>query len=129
MLKKYIIICILTTFFSCDSAQIINKISATDFLILNDKEDIQLIDVRRFEEYNNGYIEGAVNIDFYKSTFIDSINMLDKSKTTVVYCKSGNRSSKSALMMKSLGFETIYDLNEGMNGWLGNRYVVIDSLN
>jgi rhodanese-related sulfurtransferase len=129
MLKKYIIICILTTFFSCDSAQIINKISPTDFLILNDKEDIQLIDVRRLDEYNNGYIEGAVNIDFYKSTFIDSINMLDKSKTTVVYCKSGNRSSKSALMMKSLGFETIYDLNEGMNGWLGNRYVVIDSLN
>lgn len=129
MLKIYIIICILTTFFSCDSAQIINKISPTDFLILNDKEDIQLIDVRRLDEYNNGYIEGAVNIDFYKSTFIDSINMLDKSKTTVVYCKSGNRSSKSALMMKSLGFETIYDLNEGMNGWLGNRYVVIDSLN
>lgn len=131
MVNKIPLIFILTILFSCNlSDKIINEITIADFKSLNSVEDIQLIDVRTIEEYNSGYIDGALNIDFYKSSFIDSINVLDKSKTTVVYCKSGNRSSKSALMMKSLGFKNVYNLKEGMNGWLSNRNeIILDSLN
>jgi rhodanese-related sulfurtransferase len=131
MVNKITLIFILTILFSCNlSDKIINEITTADFKSLNSVEDIQLIDVRTIEEYNSGYIGGALNIDFYKSSFIDSINVLDKSKTTVVYCKSGNRSSKSALMMKSLGFKNVYNLKEGMNGWLSNRNeIILDSLN
>ena len=131
MVNKITLIFILTILFSCNfSDKIINEITTADFKSLNSVEDIQLIDVRTIEEYNSGYIGGALNIDFYKSSFIDSINVLDKSKTTVVYCKSGNRSSKSALMMKSLGFKNVYNLKEGMNGWLINRNeIILDSLN
>jgi rhodanese-related sulfurtransferase len=131
MVNKIPLIFILTILFSCNlSDKIINEITTADFKSLNSVEDIQLIDVRTIEEYNSGYIGGALNIDFYKSSFIDSINVLDKSKTTVVYCKSGNRSSKSALMMKSLGFKNVYNLKEGMNGWLSNRNeIILDSLN
>jgi rhodanese-related sulfurtransferase len=131
MVNKIPLIFILIILFSCKlSDKIINEITIADFKSLNSVEDIQLIDVRTIEEYNSGYIGGALNIDFYKSSFIDSINVLDKSKTTVVYCKSGNRSSKSALMMKSLGFKNVYNLKEGMNGWLSNRNeIILDSLN
>jgi rhodanese-related sulfurtransferase len=131
MVNKITLIFILTILFSCNlSDKIINEITTADFKSLNSVEDIQLIDVRTIEEYNSGYIGGALNIDFYRSSFIDSINVLDKSKTTVVYCKSGNRSSKSALMMKSLGFKNVYNLKEGMNGWLSNRNeIILDSLN
>jgi rhodanese-related sulfurtransferase len=131
MVNKIPLIFILTILFSCNlSDKIINEITTADFKSLNSVEDIQLIDVRTIEEYNSGYIDGALNIDFYKFSFIDSINVLDKSKTTVVYCKSGNRSSKSALMMKSLGFKNVYNLKEGMNGWLSNRNeIILDSLN
>jgi rhodanese-related sulfurtransferase len=131
MVNKIPLIFILTILFSCNlSDKIINEITIADFKSLNSVEDIQLIDVRTIEEYNSGYIDGALNIDFYKSSFNDSINVLDKSKTTVVYCKSGNRSSKSALMMKSLGFKNVYNLKEGMNGWLSNRNeIILDSLN
>jgi rhodanese-related sulfurtransferase len=131
MVNKIPLIFVLTILFSCNlSDKIINEITTADFKSLNSVEDIQLIDVRTIEEYNSGYIGGALNIDFYKSSFIDSINVLDKSKTTVVYCKSGNRSSKSALMMKSLGFKNVYNLKEGMNGWLSNRNeIILDSLN
>jgi rhodanese-related sulfurtransferase len=131
MVNKITLIFILTILFSCNlSEKIINEITTADFKSLNSVEDIQLIDVRTIEEYNSGYIGGALNIDFYKSSFIDSINVLDKSKTTVIYCKSGNRSSKSALMMKSLGFKNVYNLKEGMNGWLSNRNeIILDSLN
>ena len=131
MVNKITLIFILAILFSCNfSDKIINEITTADFKSLNSVGDIQLIDVRTIEEYNSGYIGGALNIDFYKSSFIDSINVLDKSKTTVVYCKSGNRSSKSALMMKSLGFKNVYNLKEGMNGWLSNRNeIILDSLN
>ena len=131
MVNKIPLIFILIILFSCNlSDKIINEITTADFKSLNSVEDIQLIDVRTIEEYNSGYIDGALNIDFYKFSFIDSINVLDKSKTTVVYCKSGNRSSKSALMMKSLGFKNVYNLKEGMNGWLSNRNeIILDSLN
>lgn len=131
MVNKIPLIFILTILFSCNlSDKIINEITTANFKSLNSVEDIQLIDVRTIEEYNSGYIDGALNIDFYKFSFIDSINVLDKSKTTVVYCKSGNRSSKSALMMKSLGFKNVYNLKEGMNGWLSNRNeIILDSLN
>lgn len=131
MVNKITLIFILTILFSCNlSDKIINEITIADFKSLNSVENIQLIDVRTIEEYNSGYIGGALNIDFYKSSFIDSIDVLDKSKTTVVYCKSGNRSSKSALMMKSLGFKNVYNLKEGMNGWVSNRNeIILDSLN
>ena len=131
MIKKITFFFVTIIFFSCDfSGSIINEITTDEFKLLNSVDNIQLIDVRTVEEHKSGYIDASLNIDFYKSSFINSLNVLDKSKTTVVYCKSGNRSRKSALKMKSLGFKSVYNLKEGMNGWLSNRYeIIIDSLN
>ncbi len=131
MIKKITFFFVTVIFFSCDfSGSIINEITTDEFKLLNSVDNIQLIDVRTVEEHKSGYIDASLNIDFYESSFIDSLNVLDKSKTTVVYCKSGNRSRKSALIMKSLGFKSVYNLKEGMNGWLSNRYeIIIDSLN
>ena len=131
MIKKITLFFVFLIFFSCNfSTSVINEITTSDFKLLKSVDDIQIIDVRTIEEHKSGYIEASLNIDFYDSNFIDSLNVLDKSKTTVVYCKSGNRSGKSALIMKSLGFKNVYNLKEGMNGWLSNRYeIILDSLN
>lgn len=130
MIKKLILLSVFIAFVSCNSSSEIKKIDSENLIALENSKDIQVVDVRRLEEYNSGHITGAVNIDFYKSTFVDDINKLDKSKTIVVYCKSGNRSYKSALIMDSLGFTDIYDFSEGMNGWISgsNEIIVLDSL-
>jgi len=131
MLKNFILFFVIISF-SCSNSEVeVNKITSEKLIFLLKTQDIQLIDVRRLSEYNVGHIEGALNIDFYKSSFVDIVNELDKSKLTVVYCKSGNRSNKSALIMDSLGFIQIYDFNKGMNGWLKtvNSIVRLDSLN
>ena len=131
MLKNFILFFVIISF-SCSNSEVeVNKITSEKLISLLKTQDIQLIDVRRLSEYNVGHIEGALNIDFYKSSFVDIVNELDKSKLTVVYCKSGNRSNKSALIMDSLGFIEIYDFNKGMNGWLKteNSIVRLDSLN
>ena len=131
MLKNFILFFVIISF-SCSNSEVeVNKITSEKLISLLKTQDIQLIDVRMLGEYNVGHIESALNIDFYKSSFVDSVNELDKSKLTVVYCKSGNRSNKSALIMDSLGFIEIYDFNKGMNGWLKteNSIVRLDSLN
>ena len=131
MIKKISLFFVFLIFFSCNfSIPVINEITTSDFKLLKTVDDIQIIDVRTIEEHKSGYIEASLNIDFYDSSFIDSLNVLDKSKATVVYCKSGNRSGKSVLIMKSLGFKNVYNLKEGMNGWLSNRNeIILDSLN
>ena len=132
MIKKFTLIFGFLIFFSCNfSTPVINEITTSDFKLLKSVDDIQIIDVRTIEEHKSGYIEASLNIDFYDSNFIDSLNVLDKSITTVVYCKSGNRSLKSAHILKSLGFKDIFELSEGVNGWVENRnsIVILDTIN
>jgi len=79
---------------------------------------VQLFDVRTPEEYDLGHIKGAVNIDFKnEEIFYRSFEKLDKSKPVYLYCRSGNRSKKSADILIELGFSKVYDLNGGFIEW------------
>ncbi len=81
-------------------------------------ENLQLIDVRTPEEYNEGHIEGAVNIDFYGEDFLQQLEQkLDKEQPAMLYCRSGRRSAKAAEQMKGLGFKEVYDLKGGILDW------------
>lgn len=80
--------------------------------------DVQLIDVRTEDEFNEGHIENALNIDFFKKeNFVKTFNKLDKEKPVYLYCRSGNRSHKSALLLTEMGFKKIYDLKGGFMSW------------
>jgi rhodanese-related sulfurtransferase len=76
--------------------------------------DSVLLDVRTPGEYNSGYIDGAVNLDYENSNFIDEVKKLDPTKTYFVYCRSGNRSGKAITLMNNLGFKNTYDLQGGI---------------
>ncbi|MBC8306391.1 MAG: rhodanese-like domain-containing protein [Pelagibacterales bacterium] len=79
---------------------------------------VQLFDVRTPEEYDLGHIKGAVNIDFKnEEIFYRSFEKLDKSKPVYLYCRSGNRSKKSADILIELGFSKVYDLKGGFIEW------------
>tara|TARA_B100001175_G_scaffold317838_1_gene336831 strand:+ start:1044 stop:1412 length:369 start_codon:yes stop_codon:yes gene_type:complete len=83
-----------------------------------ENNSVQLIDVRTPEEYNLGHINGAVNIDYKnENIFYRSFKKLDKSKSVYLYCRSGNRSKKSADILIELGFSRIYDLKGGFIEW------------
>lgn len=76
-----------------------------------------ILDVRTPEEFAQGHIEGAVNIDFQGTSFDDKIAELDPSATTFVYCRSGNRSSQAVAKMQAAGFTDILHLSDGVIGW------------
>ncbi len=95
--------------------KVISEVLAPDAFIakLKSSNGGQLIDVRTPEEYTEGKIENAQNIDFYANDFKSKIEALDKSKPVFVYCRSGGRSAKAANIFKEAGFKEIYDLQGG----------------
>lgn len=100
------------------------KLIAADFKSNIDSVNVQLIDVRTSEEFNEGHIKNAVNIDFYKSDFITQMNKLDKNKPVYIYCRSGGRSGKTATQLKKQGFTEVYDLEGGILDWKENNFEV-----
>jgi rhodanese-related sulfurtransferase len=79
-----------------------------------------IIDVRTPQEFAEGHIEGAMNIDFYDNHFENKINAIDKSKTILVYCKSGKRSGKAATILTKNKFKNVYDLSGGITNWIAS---------
>ncbi|MUP47438.1 rhodanese-like domain-containing protein [Gramella sp. BOM4] len=81
-------------------------------------DEVQLLDVRTPEEFKQGAIENAINLDFFsRSTFLKGLEKLDKSKPVYVYCHSGGRSQKAARIMKEMGFTRIFDLKGGYSNY------------
>ena len=78
---------------------------------------IVLMDVRTPEEIANGKIEGAQELDYYGINFLEELGKLDKEKTYLVYCRSGNRSGKTCKLMADMGFKHLFNLAGGYNAW------------
>jgi rhodanese-related sulfurtransferase len=84
-------------------------------------DDSLILDVRTEDEFNDGIIPNAINIDFYKGQdFITELEKLDKNLNYFVYCRSGARSGKACEIMNELGFENTYNLSGGILDWGGD---------
>lgn len=81
-------------------------------------EDLVILDVRTPEEFAEGHIEGAVMIDFYRDDFADQLAELDPDVPYLLYCRSGNRSGQTAVLLEDLGFTDVADVDGGVVGWL-----------
>jgi len=88
-------------------------------LIQNNKSnpDFVIIDVRTLEEFADGHIENAANLDYYSETFQDELDKRDKNKTYFIYCRSGNRSGKALKIMEELNFREVYNMSGGIIEW------------
>jgi len=87
---------------------------------LNNDANAVILDVRTEDEFSEGMIPGAINIDIYKGQgFIYSIEELDKSKNFYVYCAAGVRSANACGVMQQLGFENVFNLVGGFSNWDG----------
>ena len=77
----------------------------------------QILDVRTPEEFSEGHIDKATNIDWQNENFVKNTENLDKNKPVYVYCKSGRRSLKASEKLEELGFKKIYNLDGGYLKW------------
>ena len=87
---------------------------------LIEKKRVQVIDVRTEGEYKEGHIPGAGSIDvLQESSFLQQIQLLDRNKSYVVYCRSGKRSKRAMDLMQKQGFKKVVDLDGGIQAWKG----------
>ena len=97
----------------------ISVISDAQFTEIQDTDYI-LVDVRTAEEYESGHIQDAVNFDFYSESFQNDILSLDNSESIVLYCRTQNRSTKTANYLKENGYKEITVLEGGITSWVKN---------
>ena len=114
---------IIAALVSC-TAQPFNKNIEADKVKQLLDEGVTVIDVRTPQEYSEGYIKGANNIDWYASDFLNNIEKLNHQQPVVLYCRSGNRSVLAAAKLQSLGFTKIYSLTGGINNWQASGFPV-----
>ena len=69
-----------------------------------------VIDVRTPEEFAEGHLEGALNLNIEGSSFAADIAKLDPAGTYVVYCRSGNRAGKAVTAMQQIGIANVSNL-------------------
>lgn len=120
-MKKIMIVLLVSVLGSVAYAQqnpVISVIDADNFEQQIEQDNVQLVDVRTPEEYKEGHIEGARNIDFLGENFLAQFSELNKEETVYLYCRSGNRSAKASAKLSEAGFTKIVDLKGGYKAWV-----------
>lgn len=110
MKKIIIILSISFLFLACSNKGYKNVNIEKAIKLVNSATNLVILDVRTREEYLSGNIPNAINIDVLSQDFKSKIDMLDKNKEYLIYCRSGNRSSIASSIMSTNGFINIYNL-------------------
>ncbi len=91
-------------------------------MIEKDDSNLTILDVRTPEEFkSDGHLVGAKLIPV--NQLASHLNMLDKSKTILVYCRSGSRSVYASRMLEKNGF-TPLNMSGGINAWKSEKLPV-----
>ncbi|PKO12824.1 MAG: hypothetical protein CVU39_22060 [Chloroflexi bacterium HGW-Chloroflexi-10] len=85
-------------------------------MIIN-AETFTLLDVRRADEFAEGYIETAINIPL-EDLMTNLAQLPDKDTKIVIYCKSGHRGGVAVQALHQLGYTNVINLGGGMNAWV-----------
>lgn len=104
----------------CNSNDNITSVSAPEFDKEIKADSVQLLDVRTPQEYAEGHIDGALNINIQSDDFRQRAEKgLSKDSTILVYCRSGRRSMEAAEMLTKLGYKVV-NLKGGIIEWKGD---------
>ena len=105
---------------ACGSTQPVFKtVDAAHARPLAAKRNLVVLDLRTPEEYSEGHLPNAVNIDYLDPSFTDKIRELNKKKKYMVYCRSGKRSTQAMEIMKQQNFKNVTNMLGGMLQWQG----------
>jgi rhodanese-related sulfurtransferase len=85
--------------------------------LLRERPELLVIDVRTPREFAGGHLEGALNLDASAPDFEARLRELDPAAAYLVYCRSGNRSSRALPAFRELGFTDVTHMADGLLGW------------
>ena len=128
MLKRAISLVFISTLIlsgcssSSDSATDLDPVA---FKAKTQEPGVIVLDVRTTQEFNEGHIENAININVESDTFLSQIESLDKSKSYAVYCRSGRRSADAITKMANQNFTSLLNLNGGVIDWTNAGFALV----
>ena len=108
---------LLTALLGVLSCSNVTNLDVDDFDTLAAKPDVFLVDVRTPEEYAEGHLRGASNIDWKAPDFLEQVTSACPKDTRVaVYCRTGRRSAEAAKALSKAGYD-VANLTGGIVGW------------
>jgi len=84
--------------------------------------DMQIVDVRRPAEYENGHVPHAQNAPLASLDKSLGPLKLEKDKLTAVICAGGYRSSAAASLLQQQGFSNLLNVTGGTGAWVNAGY-------
>ena len=104
----------------------IERVSPKEYLKRMEAIKVQLVDIRTSEEFKQGHIENADNMDVLDSSFVKYISKYQKDIPVYVYCTAGGkRSQDAAKILKENGYNVV-NLDGGLVEWTKKGYKVIE---
>ena len=100
----------------------VNQITCSDLQNRLNENNIQVLDVRGYAEFNAGHLQNAINI--HVGYLFDNLDSIPKDKDVVVHCVSGDRSSIAASLLLSKGFKNVINLTGGYSNWANNGFKI-----
>lgn len=109
---------LLSSLFSCQQSKgDFKTVPVKESASLIQDESVQRLDVRTMAEYSEGHIPGTININVLDDSFAAMADStLQKDKPVALYCRSGKRSKKAAVILSEKGYK-VYELDKGFNAW------------
>ena len=95
----------------------IGQVSAEELARLTSKvqTEVQIVDVRRQPEWNDGHIEGARLIPLNQLS--SKLGEIDRMHPVAVHCKGGYRSAIACSLIQRAGFDQVMNLTGGFDAW------------
>lgn len=92
-------------------------VSPSEAVVIMNKDETVIVDVREPNEFAEGHIQGAINMPFSKIG--ERAAELDPHKNApiIVNCQSGTRSLAAGKKLTELGFTQVYELKGGLFAW------------
>lgn len=101
--------------------QSIRQVTSEDAAkMLTSDKGLIVLDVRTAEEFREGHIKGAINIDIRQPDALSRIDKLDHNARYIVHCRTNHRSKIAVDHMVIRGFKTVYQMMDGFSGWSAN---------
>ena len=94
-----------------------SQLIAAEVTRLINHEDGKILDIRSTEDFQQGHIINAINIDAKTLVERDKDLKKLKDKTVIVCCGRGQDSIRVARSLKTKGFEKLYSLKGGISAW------------
>ena len=83
-----------------------------------------LVDVRTPQEFAEGHLPGAVNVELDRLEALAPTALPDRNAHLLVYCHSGNRSSFAVQILERMGYTRLVNMVGGIAAWSGEGYPV-----